>query len=134
MQITGWMDACMYVCMYVCTYVCMHACMHECMHIYICIYVSASSQGTCVISTIYPPETVLEVPDPGISPQMLEAHGNPRADGLSVGQLRRRWLSGSGPVSTELGRRTPHPVIVTIRDNKDYTRVLLYSYYTTITG
>ena len=31
-------------------------------------------------------------------------------------------------------RRTPHPVIVTIRDNKEYIRVLLYSYYTTITG
>ena len=31
-------------------------------------------------------------------------------------------------------RRIPHPVIVTIRDNKDYIRVLLYSYYTTITG
>ena len=29
---------------------------------------------------------------------------------------------------------TPHPVIVTIRDNKDYIRVLLYSSYTTITG
>ena len=24
---------------------------------------------------------------------------------------------------------TPHPVIVTIEDNKDYVRVLLYSYY-----
>ena len=31
-------------------------------------------------------------------------------------------------------RWSPHPVIVTIRDNKDYIRVLLYSYYTTITG
>ena len=31
-------------------------------------------------------------------------------------------------------RWTPHPVIVTIMDNKDYIRVLLYSYYTTITG
>ena len=31
-------------------------------------------------------------------------------------------------------RRTPHPVIVTIRDNKDLIRVLFYSYYTTITG
>ena len=31
-------------------------------------------------------------------------------------------------------RRTPHPVIVTMRDKKDYIRVLLYSYYTTITG
>ena len=27
----------------------------------------------------------------------------------------------------------PNPVIVTIRDNRDYIRVLLYSYYTTIT-
>ena len=31
-------------------------------------------------------------------------------------------------------RWTPHPVIVTIRDNRDYIRVLLYSYYTTMTG
>ena len=31
-------------------------------------------------------------------------------------------------------RWTPHPVIVTIRDIKDYIRVLIYSYYTTITG
>ena len=31
-------------------------------------------------------------------------------------------------------RWTPHPAIVTIRDNRDYIRVLLYSYYTTITG
>ena len=31
-------------------------------------------------------------------------------------------------------RWTPHPVIVTIMDNKDYIRVLVYSYYTTITG
>ena len=31
-------------------------------------------------------------------------------------------------------RWTPHPEIVTIRDNRDYIRVLLYSYYTTITG
>ena len=29
-------------------------------------------------------------------------------------------------------RWTPHPVIVTIRDNRDYIRVLLYSSYTTI--
>ena len=31
-------------------------------------------------------------------------------------------------------RWTPHPVIVTIGDNRDYIRVLLYSYYATITG
>ena len=31
-------------------------------------------------------------------------------------------------------RWTPHPVIVTIGDNRDNIRVLLYSYYTTITG
>ena len=30
-------------------------------------------------------------------------------------------------------RWTPHPEIVTIRDSKDYVRVLLHSYYTTIT-
>ena len=30
-------------------------------------------------------------------------------------------------------RRTPHPVIVTIRDTSNYIKVLLYSYYTTIT-
>ena len=28
----------------------------------------------------------------------------------------------------------PHPVIVAIQDNKDYIRVLLHCYYTTITG
>ena len=31
-------------------------------------------------------------------------------------------------------RWTPYPEIVTIRDNKEYIRVLLYSSYTTITG
>ena len=31
-------------------------------------------------------------------------------------------------------RWTPHPVMVTTRDNRDYIRVLLYSYHTTITG
>ena len=32
-----------------------------------------------------------------------------------------------------LGGPPPQPVIVTIKDIKDYIRVLLYSYYTTIT-
>ena len=32
-----------------------------------------------------------------------------------------------------LFRRTPQPVIVTIRDERDYIRALLYSCYTTIT-
>ena len=31
-------------------------------------------------------------------------------------------------------RWTPHPVIVTIRDNRDYIKVLPCSYYTTVTG
>ena len=31
-------------------------------------------------------------------------------------------------------RWTPHPVIVTIGDTRDHIRVLLYSYYATITG
>ena len=30
--------------------------------------------------------------------------------------------------------RTPHPVIVTIKDNGNCIRVLLYSYYITIIG
>ena len=34
--------------------------------------------------------------------------------------------------SRRLLRWIPHPVIVTIMDNKDYIRVLLYSYYTTL--
>ena len=33
-----------------------------------------------------------------------------------------------------LFRWTPHPVIVTIRNNRDYIRVLLYSCCTAITG
>ena len=36
--------------------------------------------------------------------------------------------------STDHPSSSPHPVIVTIRDNKAYIKVLLYSYYTTITG
>ena len=39
---------------------------------------------------------------------------------LSIQNLMLRW--------------TPHPVIVTIFDNKDHFRILLYSYDTTITG
>ena len=33
-----------------------------------------------------------------------------------------------------IGYVDPHPVTVTIRDNEEYIRVLLCSYYTTITG
>ena len=39
------------------------------------------------------------------------------------GAASRVWVS-----------RTRHSVIAANRDNKDYTKVLLYSYYTTITG
>ena len=38
-----------------------------------------------------------------------------------------------GPIEMKHRFVGPPPVIVTIRENKDYTRVLLYSYYTTIT-
>ena len=42
---------------------------------------------------------------------------------------------GQGAVSRALLIRwTPHPVIVTIGDNRDFIRVLLYYYCTTITG
>ena len=47
------------------------------------------------------------------------------------------WASRDSPalyVGIVCFRWTPHPVIVTIMDNKDNIRVLLYSYYTTITG
>ena len=45
-----------------------------------------------------------------------------------------RALSIRGFISGKHLRWTPHPVIVTIGDNRDYIRVLLYSCYTTITG
>ena len=45
-----------------------------------------------------------------------------------VGQMR------DPSMTTALLRWTPRPVIVTIRDNGDYVRVLLYAYYTTITA
>ena len=65
--------------------------------------------------------------------------------------LRALYPSGAVPAATDMNslahratasrqdcqlslRRTPHPVIVTIRDNKDHISVLLYSSYTTITG
>ena len=39
-----------------------------------------------------------------------------------------------GFLNTFYLRWIPHPVIVTIGDIKDYIRVLIYSYYTTIAG
>ena len=45
---------------------------------------------------------------------------------LALGLMKLKSLSG-------YLRRTPHPVIVTIGDNRDHVRVLLYSYDTTIT-
>ena len=42
--------------------------------------------------------------------------------------------SGQGSARDMYLRWTPHPVLVTIRNSKDYIRVLLYSCYTTITG
>ena len=44
----------------------------------------------------------------------------------------RRYGQASIAAHTCL-RRTPHPVIVTIRDSSNYIWVLLYSYYTTLT-
>ena len=46
------------------------------------------------------------------------------------------WNANQGlPRPFAVGLRwTPHPVIVTIRDDRDYIRALSYSYYTTITG
>ena len=47
-----------------------------------------------------------------------------------LGGLQEHWRTGG----MKYIRWTPHPVIVTIRDIKDYIRVLLFSYYTTVTG
>ena len=47
---------------------------------------------------------------------------------------RRPILEPVTPTSDIVFRWTPYPVLVVLRDNKDYTRVLFYSYYTTITG
>ena len=38
-----------------------------------------------------------------------------------------------GPSIDHIAQEDPHLVIVTLRDNKDDIRFLLYSYYTTIT-
>ena len=62
--------------------------------------------------------------------------------GNVLGRWLRAGICGNMPdvcmkdlqIAEALLRRTPHPVIVAIRDNRDYSRVLLYSYYTTITG
>ena len=51
-----------------------------------------------------------------------------------VKPLRERNEEFEGWGDGEYFKWTPHPVIVTIRDNKDYIRVLLYSFHTTITG
>ena len=50
-----------------------------------------------------------------------------------------RWFRGLGVRPSGLGFRgwgfwVQHRVIVTIKDKEDYIRVLLFSYYTTITG
>ena len=53
---------------------------------------------------------------------------------LIASRLRQRSQSlACCTIEVEL-RWTPHPIILPIRDNKDYIRVLLYSYYTTMGG
>ena len=55
-----------------------------------------------------------------------ENHWDYRVDWTA--QKRSPWIQGG------CLRWTPHPVIVTIRDNRNHIILLLYSYYTTITG
>ena len=52
-----------------------------------------------------------------------------RGLGLELGELGELGLE----IQVYL-RWTPHPVIVTIRDNRDYSRVLVYSYYYRVGG
>ena len=58
-----------------------------------------------------------------------------RAKG-ALGKVRAARGGGpEAPKQTHMSYRLGGPpVIVTIRDNKDYNRVLVYSYYSTITG
>ena len=75
--------------------------------------------------------------DSDLAPQQAEVCQMPM-----MPDLFRCWaLCGEGllnilplPEASVEVWRTPLPVIVTIRENKDYIRVLFYSYYTTITG
>ena len=77
----------------------------------------------------------------GVSSYLLTAgRGEWKVDsGVGSGWSDKRgvgWRAQTGCLRrTGFGVRwTPHPVIVTIGDNRNYVRVLLYSYYTTITG
>ena len=54
-------------------------------------------------------------------------------EGLLSPKARKRQTNPLENPCNHLGG-PPHPVIVAIRDNKDDIKVLLYSYYTTITG
>ena len=65
----------------------------------------------------------------------------PPSDSRQRGGLRSYYVCSAVSVLLQVGCRgvelirwTPDPVIVTIRDYEDYIGVLLYSYYTTITG
>ena len=49
-------------------------------------------------------------------------------------KLQRAAFHCTSDVLMYLGGGPPHLVIVAIRDKKDYIRVLLYFYYTTIAG
>ena len=63
----------------------------------------------------------------GLLPQSLPALSSPSFS-------PRGSQVGSRVADRVYLRWTPHPVIVTIRDNKDSIKVLLQSYYTTVTG
>ena len=67
------------------------------------------------------PGTVLQQDGPGCCSCMSPQHSRSRPQ---PGLCMHAYILG-GP---------PHPVIVTIGENGDNIRVLLYSYYTTITG
>ena len=74
----------------------------------------------------------------------LSIYGLPGGQGFGAWDLwytkNAFWIWGGsrncellGTLGIHIGW-TPHHVIVAIKENKDYIRVLLYSYYTTITG
>ena len=75
---------------------------------------------------------ILIIGTPKMVPLIL---GNPQIHTVRHNTIMTSWYTARPKLSSHVYLRwTPHPVIVTLGDNRDYIRVLLYSYYATITG
>ena len=83
----------MYVCMHACMHVCMYACMFVCMYVRMYVYVTVC---VCMYVYIYMQEPRLELPRPGVEPQMLlqELINEPRLLPIPHGALLGLQRSG----------------------------------------